>query len=349
VSLIFPPGSFFAAHRSFLPRTPTFKIAAGAFVAGALVATVASNAPKRSSPADTAAQNVAVSVQKAAAVEAKSTGAAEKAKPAKRPDIAAKPSPIAPESRDVAEAARPAALPEPVTLSDALSATPVETDANVGLAAREAMPTPREVVPSPRAKPHALIARNAKEPAAQEATAPASRGNPDALAALIAKLNAADAAGAPAPETVELPSAEAPAEIPSATPAAPEVNAAAAKPSEAKPAESKPIEAKPSEAKPIAATAAAAARPAVVKRVAAKRVARHEDPGNKPLNLADVRALQPMRSLVQSRNHADGFTLVRSRTLPDGRRVTVWQRPAAEPPRSSSPLLAFGSLFGGRY
>jgi hypothetical protein len=350
VSLIFPPGSFFAAHRSFLPRTPTFKIAAGAFVAGALVATVASNAPKRSSPTDTAAQTVAVSAQKvAAAVEAKSTGTAEKAKPAKRPEIAAKPNAVAPESREVVET-RPAALREPVTVSDAASAPPGETDDNVGSAATEAMPSPREAVPSPRPKPQALTAMTAKPAAMQEAPAPAPRPNADALAVLIAKLNAADAAGAPAPETVELPIAEAPAETPSAMPApAPDVKAAEAKPSATKPAESKPIEAKPSEAKPAAVPAAAAARPAVVKRVTAKRVARHEDPSTKPLHLADVRAQQPMRSLVQSRNHADGFTLVRSRTLPDGRRVTVWQRPVVEPPRSSSPLLAFGSLFGGRY
>jgi hypothetical protein len=298
---------------------------------------------------------VAVSAQKAA-VQVKAAGTTEKAKPAKRPDVAAKPATVAPASPDVAEAAPPVALPEPATVSDVAMAAPVEIDQNVGSAIREVGLAAREAVPSPRPKPQALIAKNAKAAATQEAKAPAPRANPDALTVLIAKLNAADAAGAPAPESVELPSVEETLDAPSAVPApAPEAKAPEAKPSAIKVSEAKPIEAKPSESKPATPTATATAtttaarRPSLVKRATAKRVARHEDSAAKPLNLADVGAVQPMRSLVQSRNHDDGFSLVRSRTLPDGRRVTVWQRREEPAPRSSSPLLAFGSLFGGRY
>lgn len=314
MSLIFSPGTFFAARRSFLPRTPTFKIAAGAFAAGAVLATLVSNAPRSSSPAVTA--------ENAAAVEIKS--AAEKAKPAKRLEIAAKPKIVPPESRDVADAAPPTARDAaPVTVSDMTAvAKPAEIDDNVGFIARQA-------VPSPRPKPEALVAMAAKLPAADEAKVPTS--NADALAALIAKLNAADATGAPAPETAELPSPDTPAETAAATPQpAPEVKPSAAKPSEAIPAEVKPAQ-------------ASTPKPPIAKRVASTRTPRHDSSATKPLNLADVRAQQPMRSLVHSRNRADGFTLVRSRTLPDGRRVTVWQRPAEASPSSS--LLAFGSLF----
>jgi hypothetical protein len=156
-----------------------------------------------------------------------------------------------------------------------------------------------------------------------------ARAKPDALATLIAKLNAADAAGAPAPETAELSSPDDPVEPAAAT---------AEPASEPKPAsEAKPADAKPQAAKP------AQRKPAISKRAESKRLARQDNSANKPMNLSEVRGLHPMSSSVQSQNRADGFTLVRSRTLPDGRRVTVWQRPAE--PRPSSPLLAFGSLF----
>ena len=316
MSLIFPPGSFFAARRSFLPRSSTFKIAAGAFAAGAVLATVASNAPRGSSPTVTA--------ENAATVEIKSAG--EKAKPGKRLEIAAKPKIVAPESRDVSHAA-PATVPlgaAPVAVSDMTAvAKPAEIDDNIGLIARQA-------VPSPRPKPEALIAMAATPATAtyDEPKVWASRAKPDALASLIARLNAADAAGAPAPETAELSSFEAPAEAVAETlQPAPEVTSAAAK----------PVEAKPAEVKPAAPKRAASTR--------ARRYDNREVAASRPLNLAEVRALHPMGSSLQARNRANGFTLVRSRTLPDGRRVTVWQRPAEPAARSSSPMLAFGSLF----
>jgi hypothetical protein len=315
VSSIFAPGSFFAARRSFLPRNPTFKIAAGAFAAGAILATVASNAPNRAPATDTAIPRIAV---EATVVETKSaavsTVASERTKPAKRQEVASRPNavPAAAPAREVAEAAPQAARPELATVADAVPPKPAEVDDNVGLAAREA-------VPSPRPKPEALIAM---------AATPA-RAKPDALATLIAKLNAADAAGAPAPETAELSSPDTPVEPAAAT---------AEPTSEPKPA----AEAKPSDAKPHAAKPAQR-KPAISKRAESKRLARQDNSANKPMNLSEVRGLHPMSSSVQSQNRADGFTLVRSRTLPDGRRVSVWQRPAE--PRPSSPLLAFGSLF----
>jgi hypothetical protein len=240
--------------------------------------------------------------------------ASERTKPAKRQDAASRPNaiPAAAPAREVAEAAPQAARPEPAAIADAVPPKPAEVDDNVGLAAREA-------VPSPRPKPDALSAM---------AATPA-RAKPDALATLIAKLNAADAAGASAPETAELSSPDDPVEPAAAT---------AEPASEPKPAsEAKPADAKPQAAKP------AQRKPAISKRAESKRLARQDNSANKPMNLSEVRGLHPMSSSVQSQNRADGFTLVRSRTLPDGRRVTVWQRPAE--PRPSSPLLAFGSLF----
>jgi hypothetical protein len=314
VSSIFAPGSFFAARRSFLPRNSTFKIAAGAFAAGAILATVASNAPNRAPATETAIPRVAAETTgvetKSAAADTKSVVASERTKPAKRQDVASRPN--AAPAREVAEAAPQAARPEPATIADAVPTKPAEVDDNVGLAAREA-------IPSPRPKPEALTAM---------AATPA-RAKPDALAALIAKLNAADASGAPAPETAELSSPDTPVERAAET-AEP---ASEPKPTtEAKPADAKPQATKPTQRKP-----------AISKRAESKRLARQDNSANRPMNLAEVRGLHPMSSSVHSQNRADGFTLVRSRTLPDGRRVTVWQRPAE--PRPSSPLLAFGSLF----
>ena len=313
MSIIFQPGSFFAARApGFLPRTSSFKIAAGAFAAGAVLATVAAHAPDRPRATDTAVPSRAVSENSVAsestraAAETKTAAASEKARPDKRRDTKSKPVVAA------VEPASDAARPEAVTIANAAPAKPVEVDGNVGLAAREP-------VPSPRPKPEALVALAATASPEDDAKAAAARAKPDPLATLITKLNAAETAGTPAPETAELSTSEAPAETPA------EVRAEVA---EAQPA----AEAKPNpRAKPVAA-----------KRVAAKRPARHEYLANRPLNLADARAYAPSRSVVASRNEADGFSLVRSRTLPDGRRVTVWQRPADDP---SPPLFAFGSLF----
>lgn len=169
MSLIFQPGSFFAARApSFLPRASSFKIAASAFAAGALMATVAANAPHRSPANDVVGSLSRATRDKPVPVETKAEV------------IAAAPV-IAP----------PTARATDASTSDTATSEP---DNNVGTATAEA-------VPSPRPKPDALVAAEAP------ASAPTAM-KPGTLAALITKLNADDANGVPAPETADLTMAE---------------------------------------------------------------------------------------------------------------------------------------------
>ena len=221
MSLIFSPGSFFAARaRNFTPRASTFKIAAGAFAAGAVLATVASYAPERSRATDTAiparviTDSTSGAERPSASIETRTRAASEtKAARLAEPRGSA---------ADVQAARAPSEIaPKAMTLEVAA------TDESV----RNAIQGP---VPSPRAKPEVLATLAAPLPAAtDEANIPASPVQADALATLITRLNAAEAAGAPAPETVSLATL---LEVPPPSPAMPKPASDDAKPVAAKPA-----------------------------------------------------------------------------------------------------------------
>ena len=229
-----------------------------------------------------------------------------------------------------AEPAKPADAKPSVAPAAAVATPPAAAESAPAPAfKREAKTRHVRVIAPDRVPPPANAALASSDPAPQETTGSSSADtNSGAAPRETMAAVQPEAVPMPPPRPAELPIASAPERAPAP---APSLHAAAPAPSAAPAIESasKPAQAAggDSEAREAAAQKAKAAREAKRARLA---------------KLAEKRARQART--LQAQNEADGFSLARSYTLPDGRRVTVYRRYDGEPGRA----LAFGGDYSRR-
>lgn len=340
MSLIVPPSSIFAGQSNrWWRRSAALKMTCGAFVAGAVFAGLALKVPASlSSGAATTAEKPAAAEKRGVATTSAApceqqtwpytSDGCRSVKPAAKVQVA--PSPIAEPVRVIAPAKEPvvtatAAIPPETPRSQ--TSRP-EADVNVGSAPRSPAqaelgagnPILVQKTPLPKPRPGQMAAQQALD-SERAAQAVADREN-----ALAASESPAPPSRTitPVKETIVAPKGNDPQESSRKAPPR-EIKAAAAPTRDEKRVQQ-------------------AERPSPTLR-SQVRQARSDEGATQRADRADRSVSRARSQSLQAQNEAEGFSLVRSHRLPDGRRVTVYRRVLDE---GSSRAMAYGDPYRSR-
>jgi hypothetical protein len=293
-------------------RGPLLKIA-GAFAAGIIVAAAMMRVHAElpvSKPMASAPQARPAQVQQTAA---KSAEASSPAAPAVAPKVA--------ETREAS--AKPAeALPCEQRTWPYVDGACAEADTNTGQSTR----------------PVRVISTDKTAPATTTAATPPQDAEPQPTAVPPPAQIAAGDVTAAAP-------VQAPAPMPAVAPAQAVSGAVAAEPSPPRPS---PV------VRDVAKSAASRDASTAAGERAAAKTAKRDTKRSKPAEntVRSARSSSPLQraDAMRERNEADGFSVVQSRVLPDGRRVTVYRKFDDDNPptgRAYRPRSIFPAVFGG--